>query len=160
MDPGLPSASETQLPEDPTATPEKTTTSGTPTRPSAGTPEVNSGGFVDLIGTPDLVSPMSWSAMSLPSTDTLRKWQSAMPEGLSQETPPVFQIPSKSPSPDRQRRSTSSQGRRAIDMEISPTISFRDPRRIDVRTAGLLQPPAAEEPEPSSSRRDREPEST
>ena len=56
---GLPRASETQLPEDPTATPEKATTSGTPPKPLAGTPRVNQGGFVDLIGTPDLVSPIS-----------------------------------------------------------------------------------------------------
>lgn len=52
----------------------------------------------DLIGAPDFSSPMSWR-VDLPalSTETLHAWKSVMPEGLSQETPPAFQIPSTSP---------------------------------------------------------------
>ena len=83
MAPELPKPCEIQVPEDPIAIPIKAKTSGTPSGLSAGTSEVNPGGFVDLIGTPDLVSPMSWSAMSLSSAETLRKWQSVMPKGLS-----------------------------------------------------------------------------
>ena len=96
-----PKASERQIQEEPLATPVKVGTSGTPPGPSAKILGVSPGGFIDLIGTSDLASPMSWSGMSIFNTEKLPKWQSVMPEGIFQGTPPVFRISSESPPPNR-----------------------------------------------------------
>ena len=68
-----PKAYGTQIPEKPLATPVKTGTFGTTSGLTAGTSRVTPGGFIDLIGNPDLASPMNWSGVLLPSIGTLWK---------------------------------------------------------------------------------------
>lgn len=64
------------------ATPVRVTTTLEAVGPLVTTPE-GSGGPSNLIGTPDLTSPTSWSDFSSLSTKMPQAWKSAMPEGLS-----------------------------------------------------------------------------
>jgi hypothetical protein len=146
MFPPPPIAAGTQTPEAPSATPVS----------DAGTSQDTPASFNDMVGTPDFETQSSWSALSLPNSEALRKWQHAMPEGWSPVSPPTFRIPSESPSPDQRRRSLPDP--RPTDMEISPSVSLRDlPEVTEPATASAA---VASGPEPSSSRKDKEPEST
>jgi hypothetical protein len=147
-----PKAGGTQILEEPLETPAKAGTSGTTPKPAAGSSQVSPEEFNDFIGTPDLASLFSWSSMLLPSTETLRKWQSVMPEGLSPVTPITFRIPLKSPSPSHLRRTTS--GKEVADMDISPSIKFHDPLQASVRASGASPPP--QEPEPTFGQKGKE----
>ena len=122
MFPPPPIAQGSQVPEDSAATP----------GPVAGVSQTTPVGFNDMVGTPDFVSPMSWSTMSLPNSETLRKWQSAMQEGWSPMSPPSFRIPSKLPSPDQRRRALPEARPTAI--EVSPSASLQDLPQPDTQT--------------------------
>lgn len=84
-----------QVPKD-LATPVRVATFREEAGPAGATPE-GSGRPFDSIGTPDLASPMSWSDLLALSNGTLQAWTSAMLEGRSVETPPLFHLPSLSP---------------------------------------------------------------
>ena len=151
--PEAPRACGTQVPEEPLLTPEKAST-------PSGTPKATPGDFIDLAGTPELISPFSWSKTPHPSTGTIKMWQSMMPEGLSQGTPPVFRIPSESPSPDPAGKRASPLSPQATDMEISPSVSFRSLLHSRIQGTEAVSPPKGPAPESSAGKTGKELESS
>ena len=68
--------------------------------------------------------------------------------------PVTFRLLFESPSTDQRRRSTS--GQEATDMDISPSVHFRDLPWTSVWPVAVPSPPATKEPAPSSGLKEKE----